>query len=105
MPFSLMADHTQAVTVNGQQLTETVNKLTFDGDNVVLHLENGVEMTVDMADVIITFTVSDAIKALSSEPKNAPIAYFDLNGHLLKKAPVQGPYIMQKGQKVVKLMK
>jgi len=100
-----MADNSQVVTVSGQQLVETVNKLTFEGDNVVLHLENGHEMTVDMADVIITFTVSDAIKALSSEPKNAPLYYFDLKGRQLKKAPVQGPYIMQKGQKVVKLMK
>ena len=86
------ADNKQVVTVGQQQLTETVTRLTFDGDPVVLHL-------------VITFTVVDALKALETEPKDAPLAYFDLNGRQLKKAPKKGGYIMKKGTKVVKVLK
>lgn len=99
------ADNKQVVTVGQQQLTETVTRLTFDGDQVVLHLANGTTQTVDMEDVVITFTVVDALKALGTEPKDAPLAYFDLNGRQLKKAPKKGGYIMKKGTKVVKVLK
>lgn len=99
------ADNKQVVTVGQQQLTETVTRLTFDGDQVVLHLANGTTQAVDMEDVVITFTVVDALKALETEPKDAPLAYFDLNGRQLKKAPKKGGYIMKKGTKVVKVLK
>lgn len=99
------ADNKQVVTVGQQQLTETVTRLTFDGDQVVLHLANGTTQAVDMEDVVITFTVVDALKALETEPKDAPLTYFDLNGRQLKKAPKKGGYIMKKGTKVVKVLK
>ena len=99
------ADKKPVVTIGQQQLTETVTKVTFDGDNVVLHMENGQTQTVDMADVIITFTVVDALKVIEKEPADAPLAYFDLSGRQLKTAPKKGPFIMQKGKKVVKIMK
>lgn len=105
LTLSANADNKQVVTVGQQQLTETVTKVTFDGDNVVLHMENGQTQTVDMADVIITFTVVDALKVIEKEPADAPLAYFDLSGRQLKTAPKKGPFIMQKGKKVVKIMK
>ena len=105
LALSANADNKQVVTVGQQQLTETVTKLTFDGDNVTLHMENGQTQTVDMADVVVTFTVVDALKAIEKEAENAPLAYFDLSGKQLKTAPKKGPFIMQKGKKVVKIMK
>ena len=93
------------VTVGQQQLTETVTKLTFDDDKVVLHLANGTTQTVDMETVTIVFTVVDALKVLESEAKDAPLAYFDMSGRQLKKAPKKGSYIIKKGTKVVKVLK
>ena len=92
------------VTVGQQQLTETVTKLTFDDDKVVLHLANGTTQTVDMETVTIVFTVVDALKALQTADSEEPIQYFDLQGRQLKKAPVKGSYIMKKGNRIVKLI-
>lgn len=102
---SVKADNKQVVTVGQQQLTETVTRLTFDGDQVVLYMANGQTQTVDMEDVTIVFTVIDALKALETEAKEAPLAYYDLSGRQLKKAPKKGTYIMKKGKKLVKVVK
>ena len=93
------------VTVGQQQLTETVTQLTFDDDKVVLHMANGTTQTVDMETVTIVFTVVDALKAIESEAKDAPLAYFDMSGRQLKKAPKKGSYIIKKGTKVIKLLR
>lgn len=93
------------VTVGQQQLTETVTQLTFDDDKVVLHMANGTTQTVDMETVTIVFTAVDALKAIESEAKDAPLAYFDMSGRQLKKAPKKGSYIIKKGTKVIKLLR
>ena len=98
------ADNEPVVTVNGQTTTQTVKKLTFNGDNVVLHFADGSTQEVDMADVTIAFTTADAVKALENADKNAPTTYFDLNGRQLKQAPHKGAYIIKKGNKIVKLL-
>ena len=98
------ADNKQVVTVGQQQLTETVTRLTFDDEKVVLHLKNGTTQTVDMEEVTIVFTVVDALKALQNEMKDTtPLAYYDLSGRQLKKAPKKGSYIIRKGTKMVKV--
>ena len=98
------ADDDKVVTVNGQTTSKPVTKLTFIGDNIVLHFNDGTTQAVDMSNVVITFNITDAVKALASEPKDAPVCYFDLNGRQLKSAPKKGSYIMRKGNKVVKLL-
>ena len=98
------ADDGKVVTVNGQATSKPVTKLTFSGDNIVLHFNDGTTQTVDMSNVVITFNIIDAVKALASEPKDAPVCYFDLNGRQLKSAPKKGSYMMRKGNKVVKLL-
>ena len=99
------ADNGQVVTVNGKTVAKTVTKMTFDGDNVVLHYADQSSETVDMSNVVIVFPVTDAVKALSVEPADAPVCYFDLNGRQLKQAPLKGGYIVKKGNTVVKLIK
>lgn len=101
----VQADNKQVVTINGQTVDKTAQKLTFDRNNVVLHFTDGQTMTVDMADVVITFTEVDALKAVNNDKENAPLLYFDLNGRQLDQAPEKGAYIIKKGTKVVKLMK
>lgn len=99
------ADNEQVVTVNGQKQAQAVTKLTFSADNIVLTFADGTTQTVDMASVVITFTYADAIKALATATaKDAPLQYFDLNGRQLSQAPKDGPYIIRKGSKIVKLI-
>lgn len=102
---TVQADNKQVVTINGQTVDKTAQKLTFDRNNVVLHFTDGQTMTVDMADVVITLTEVDALKAVNNDKENAPLLYFDLNGRQLGQAPEKGAYIIKKGTKVVKLMK
>ncbi len=52
------ADTTQTVTVSGETLTQSVTKITFDGDNVVLTLSDATTQTVDMAEVSIALAYS-----------------------------------------------
>ena len=99
------ADKKPVVTIGQQQLTETVTKLTFDGDRVTLHMAGGQTQTADMAEAVITFTVVDALKILEKEPADATLTYFDMSGKQLKTAPKKGSFIMVKGKKVVKIIK
>lgn len=103
--LATFADNVQVVTVNGQRQAQTVTKMTFNGDNLVLNFSDGTTQTVDMASVVITFTIADAVKALATATnKDAPTLFFDLSGRQLKQAPQKGAYIMKKGDKIVKLL-
>ena len=105
LALSAQAEGGQVVTINGKTVEKVVTRITFEGDNVVLTYTDKTTETVDMAHVSIVFTVTDAVKALSKEPENAPITYFDLSGRQLKDAPQQGGYLIKKGNTVVKLIK
>ena len=102
--LSASADNDPKVVVGDQTIAKTVKQLTFDGDNVVLHFEDGTDQTADMADVKIVFSLTDAIKALEGVDQDAVTTYFDLNGRQLKQAPQKGAYIIKKGNKIVKLL-
>ena len=103
--LSVKADSEQVVNVNGEPLTQTVTQLTFDNEQVVLHMADGTTTSVDMADVTIVFTVIDAMKALEGEAKEMPVQFFDLEGRQLKQAPLKGAFMMRQGNKVIKIMK
>lgn len=105
MTMTASADSKQVVTVGQQQLTERVARLTFDDDKVTLHMANGETQTVGMEEVTIVFTVVDALKALEGKAKDAPLAYYDTSGRMLKKAPKKGAYIMKKGKRIVKVIR
>lgn len=100
-----MADNKQIVTIGQRQVEKTVQQLTFNEGQVVLHYSDQTSETADMADVVIVFTVADALKALEKADRDAPLAYFDINGRQLKRAPAKGSYIIKKGKKIVKLIK
>ena len=42
----------QTITINGQTVDKTATELTFDGDNVILHFNDGTQLSADMASVI-----------------------------------------------------
>ena len=55
-----MADDGQTVTIGGNAVNKTVNKITFDGDVITLHYKDGGTQNVDMGDtdVVISFDVT-----------------------------------------------
>lgn len=105
LALTATADDKQVVTVDNQQVNKTVSQLTFNDSQVVLHFTDQTTETADMSDVVIVFTIVDAMKELSTEGKDVPQLYFDLSGRQLKKAPAKGSYIIKKGKKIVKLVK
>lgn len=105
LALSANAENKQIITIGGQQVAKTAERLTFEGDQVVLHYSDQTTETADMQDVVIVFTVANALKVLESAEKDAPLSYYDLQGRLLKKAPRRGAYIIKKGEKIVKVMK
>ena len=105
LALSANAENKQIITIGGQQVAKTAERLTFEGDQVVLHYSDQTTETADMQDVIIVFTVANALKELESADKDAPLSYYDLQGRLLRKAPRRGAYIIKKGEKIVKVMK
>lgn len=105
LALTATADDKQVVTVDNQQVNKTVSRLTFNDSQVVLHFTDQTTETADMSDVVIVFTIVDAMKELSTEGKDVPLLYFDLSGRQLKKAPAKGSYIIKKGKKIVKLVK
>lgn len=105
LALSANAENKQIITIGGQQVAKTAERLTFEGDQVVLHYSDQTTETADMQDVVIVFTVANALKELESADKDAPLSYYDLQGRLLKKAPRRGAYIIKKGEKIVKVMK
>ena len=103
--LTAMADGGQVVTVNGQTTTQQLKKMTFDGDDVILHFADGSTQKVGMVNVSVAFTEVDAIKALEkAADKDAPIEYFNMKGQQLKQAPKHGTFLMKKGDKIVKLL-
>ena len=57
--FSLHAQATQTLTVNGQTIDKVVTQITFEGDNVILHF--GTETAFyDMNTVVLSLSKSDA---------------------------------------------
>lgn len=103
--MAVAADDGQVVVVNGSNVGKSVTKMVFEGDNVVLTYRDNTIQTVDMANVVIVFSVADAVKALTNESGNASVSYFDLNGCQLKQAPPKGAYMVKKGDTVVKILK
>ena len=49
------ADKTQELMVNGELVTQTVDRITFEGDNVVLHFTGQGTQAADMDDVELKF--------------------------------------------------
>jgi nitrogen fixation protein FixH len=60
------AENVQSLIINGETVAKTVAKITFDGDNVVLHFSDATQQTTDMGGVVITFADPTAIQSLTA---------------------------------------
>ena len=64
---SAFADTTQTITINGETVEQVATKLTFNGDKVIITYSNGENSgEVDMESVVISFTTSTGIGAIST---------------------------------------
>jgi nitrogen fixation protein FixH len=60
------AENVQSLIINGEKVAKAVAKITFDGDNVVLHFSDATQQTTDMGGVVITFADPTAIQSLTA---------------------------------------
>lgn len=123
----------QTITINGQTVDKTATELTFDGDNVILHFNDGTQLSADMASVIINFgttTGIDNIQAfnlkgtvggilnLTGITPGQTIQIYDISGKKILETKVSvesqnvdissakaGTYILRTGNNVVKFIK
>lgn len=67
-------DTNPTVTINGIQVEETLSKITFDGDHVILHFNaNDSQQSEDMEDVTITWNQTAGIRLYKDLSK--PLKY------------------------------
>ena len=107
--FSTMtwADDTQTVTIYGRDVAKTVKKITFSGDNVILHYTDGTkESATDMELVTITFTLTPTGISKPNVALDANAEWYDLSGRRLPGVPtISGTYIKRLPSKTVKVQK
>lgn len=101
------ADDTQTVTIDGRDIAKTVKKITFSGDDVILHYADGsTESATDMELVKITFTPSSTGILKSNVALDAKAEWYDLSGRRLNGVPtVSGTYIKRTTSKTIKVQK
>lgn len=61
-----MATNDPVLKINGVTVEKTVTKITFEGDNVVLHFADTSMQQADMESVVLTFGSTTAIQNLSA---------------------------------------
>jgi len=86
-----------------------VQKITFNGDNVIVHYNDGSETaTIDMAEVVIEFDASSGIEERLATTRKAGIegkAIYNLKGQHVGNSAARlqkGTYIIDKKKVVIK---
>ena len=62
----MQAQPKQQLIINGETVDKVVAKITFEGDNVVLHFSDQTTQTADMSTVTLSFTGAADIRSLST---------------------------------------
>ena len=124
------AELQQQLTINGQTVESIVTRITFEGDNVVLHFKDGDSQTADMDAVVLGFVYSPttSIGALRGTDDNyldlagldegTVVSIYDPQGKLITTTTAReaktllassslknGVYVLKAGPKTVKVMK
>lgn len=124
------AESKQTLTINGQTVESIVTRITFEGDNVVLHFKGGESQTADMDAVVLGFEYSPttAISVLRGTVDNylnlagldegTVVSIYDAQGKLVRTTTVReakavlsvsmlrsGVYVLKAGRQIVKFNK
>ncbi len=126
--LAMNAQKGSVVTINGNRLESQVVKITFTGEQAVLHFADGNQMVADMAELVIDFTASQetAIQVLKTPVDNqllieglavgTPVTIYDAQGKVVLRTqtsatslPVQslrsGVYLLKANNQIVKFVK
>ena len=124
------AELQQQLTINGQTVESIVTRITFEGDNVVLHFKGGDSQTADMDAVVLGFVYSpttsisvlrgtdDNYLDLAGLDEGTVVSIYDPQGKLITTTTAReaktllassslknGVYVLKAGPKTVKVMK
>ena len=124
------AEGKQTLTINGQTVESIVTRITFEGDNVVLHFQGGDSQTADMDAVVLGFEYSpttsisvlrgtvDNYLNLSGIDNGTVVTIYDAQGKLVATTTAReakavlsvstlksGVYMLKAGHKAVKFIK
>lgn len=121
----------QELTINGEAVEKAVTRITFEGDNIVLHFSDNEQQTVDMDVAVVLSFLPDTETSIYSlknavgnrldikglEPGTQVVLY-DATGRIIltataEKASTQlstrslksGIYVIKAGNKIVKFLK
>ena len=124
------ADGVQTLTVNGETVEKTVVRITFDGDNVVLHFDDDSQQTADMNTVVLGFSYSGTVAVgtlhkpvgnvlhLEGLDEGIVVSIYDAQGKIVATATASlakatlaasslksGVYLLKAGNQAVKFIK
>ena len=124
------AEGKQQLTINGQTVESIVTRITFEGDNVVLHFVGGDSQTADMDAVILGFEYSpvtsiytlrgtvEKFLSLDGLDEGTVVSIYDAQGKLVTTATAHeakavlsvstlrsGVYVIKAGRQIVKFIK
>lgn len=102
-------DNKQTVTVNGTMQSQAVNRITFNGDEIVLVFADNTQQTVEMTAVKIDFVYDDVVNPVSYQVETPYVkeqtGIYNLNGQPVSDAREKLPkgiYIVDGRKEVVK---
>ena len=123
------AQATQTLVINGQTVSKAVTRITFEGDNVVLHFDDETTTASDMSEITLGFSyvptaiytlseaVGDQLHIAGLEP-GADVEVYNAAGKkmltvrasetsqlLSAKSLKRGVYVLRAGNKIVKFVK
>ena len=124
------AESKQTLTINGQTVESIVTRITFEGDNVVLHFKGGESQTADMDAVVlgVEYSPTTALGVLRGTVDNylnlagldegTVVSIYDAQGKLVRTTTVReakavlsvstlrsGVYVLKAGRQIVKFNK
>ena len=114
------AEVRQTLTISGQTVNAVVTRITFEGDNAMLHFVGGNSQTADMDDVVMSFDYSFlGIKDLHLPGQdNTTVTIYDAQGKFVATTTVReakallttptfrnGVYLLKTKQKAVKVFR
>lgn len=128
LPTGMLAGGTQHITINGMNVEKTALRITFDGDDAILHFADGTSQQADMAGIVIDFAAATSISAyrfpgsignqlsLNGLAEGTPASLYDASGRLVATTAVSaqpwntsdlrpGLYILKAGNIVIKFNK
>lgn len=129
MTIGMQAENTQKLTINGEEVQKVVTRMTFEGNNVVLHFDDQTQQSADMSTVVLSFTWDGAgiytvkqpvgdLLSLKGIAAGDALTIYDAAGKrvmtttaehaaatLSTKSLTPGVYMLKVGRQVVKFVK